>query len=97
MLFFIDFQFRIGTYKVRFQVVPLFQLVDGYVIFSGNRGQCFSLLDFMIESSVAIDDSILQHELNSTSDEKMKGIVATIQREQNKIIRNDKTKTLLIP
>ena len=53
-------------------------------------------MEFMLESSVAIGDEILQHELNAASDEKMKGIVATIQREQNKIIRNESAKRLII-
>lgn len=71
-------------------------VIDGEITLKRQYHIKDGKLDFMIESSVAIDDSILQHELNSTSDEKMKGIVATIQREQNKIIRNDKTKTLII-
>lgn len=55
-----------------------------------------SILEFMLESSVNIQDDILQKELSSTSDERMKNIVATIQREQNKIIRNEEAKTLII-
>lgn len=55
-----------------------------------------SHLEYMIESSLNIDDEILQKELSQTSDEKMKNIVATIQREQNAIIRNETVKVLLI-
>lgn len=35
-------------------------------------------------------------ELAHTSDEKMKSIISTIQREQNIVIRNERAKTLLI-
>ena len=39
---------------------------------------------------------MLQRELAHTSDEKMKSIISTIQREQNVIIRNEKANTLII-
>ena len=55
-----------------------------------------SIMEFMIESSVNIGDDILQKELSSNSDDRMKNIVATIQREQNRIIRNDDAQTLII-
>lgn len=55
-----------------------------------------SVMEFMIESSVNIGDDILQKELSSNSDDRMKNIVATIQREQNRIIRNDDAQTLII-
>lgn len=50
----------------------------------------------MLESSLNIQDDILQKELSGNSDDRMKNIVATIQREQNKIIRNDTSNTLII-
>jgi len=40
------------------------------------------------------EDDVLQRELSSISDEKMKTIIATIQKEQNQIIRNDKNNVL---
>lgn len=55
-----------------------------------------SVMEFMLESSLNIEDDVLQKELSSTSDERMKNIVATIQREQNQIIRNENAKTLII-
>ncbi len=55
-----------------------------------------SVLEYMIESDLNIDDDILQRELSQSSDEKMKNIVATIQREQNAIIRNESAKVLVI-
>lgn len=53
-------------------------------------------MEFMIESSLTVHDDILQKELSSNSDDKMKNIVATIQREQNRIIRNEEASTLII-
>lgn len=40
------------------------------------------------DSSINIDDDYLQEILNSATTDKMKNIVTTIQKEQNKIIRN---------
>lgn len=53
-------------------------------------------MEFMIESSLTVHDDILQKELSSNADDKMKNIVATIQREQNRIIRNEDAQTLII-
>lgn len=53
-------------------------------------------MEYALESSVNIHDDILQRELSHTSDEKMKSIIATIQKEQNLIIRNEKAETLII-
>ncbi len=53
-------------------------------------------LEYALESSVNIQDNILQQELSHTSDEKMKSIISTIQKEQNQIIRNEKSGTLII-
>lgn len=53
-------------------------------------------MEFMIESSLTVHDDILQKELSAHADDKMKNIVATIQREQNRIIRNEEAHTLII-
>lgn len=53
-------------------------------------------MEFMIESALTVHDDILQKELSSNADDKMKKIVATIQREQNRIIRNEDIRTLII-
>lgn len=54
------------------------------------------LMEYALESAINIQDDVLQRELSHTSDEKMKTIIATIQREQNRIIRNEKADTLII-
>jgi DNA helicase-2/ATP-dependent DNA helicase PcrA len=53
-------------------------------------------MEFMIESALTVHDDILQKELGTNADDKMKNIVATIQREQNRIIRNEDAQTLII-
>lgn len=53
-------------------------------------------MEYMIESSVTVHDDILQKELSSNADDKMKNIVTTIQREQNRIIRNEDATVLII-
>nr|WP_314459943.1 ATP-binding domain-containing protein [uncultured Clostridium sp.] len=53
-------------------------------------------LEYALQSSLTIQDDILQQELSHTSDEKMKSIITTIQKEQNRIIRNENSRTLII-
>lgn len=53
-------------------------------------------LVFMLETSLNIQDGVLQEELSRSSSEKMKNIVATIQRDQNAIIRNDHAEALIL-
>ena len=44
-------------------------------------------LKYYFDADIKVDDDILQETLSGTTNEKMKNIVATIQREQNQIIR----------
>lgn len=53
-------------------------------------------IDYMFDSNLKIDDEVLQDILSKSSDNKMKAIVTTIQREQNKAIRNEKYKNLIV-
>ncbi len=50
----------------------------------------------IIDSSINIDDEVLQEVLASESSDKMKNIVTTIQQEQNSVIRNTKDKHLIV-
>ncbi len=54
------------------------------------------ILEYMIESSLTIRDDVLRRELSGNASDKMKNIVATIQREQNAIIRNEEEQVLII-
>ncbi len=53
-------------------------------------------MEFMIENDVHIHDDLLQKELSKSSDDKMKNIVATIQRDQNAVIRNETASVMII-
>ena len=52
-------------------------------------------LIFLFDSDLAIDDTILQQELSKVSDSRIKTIIHTIQREQNKAIRSEATQLLV--
>jgi len=53
-------------------------------------------LEFMLENDVNIHDDVLQRELAKSSDDKLKNIVATIQRDQNAVIRNETAQVMVI-
>ncbi|WP_270940695.1 RNA polymerase recycling motor HelD [Romboutsia lituseburensis] len=53
-------------------------------------------IEYMFDSNLSIEDEVLQELLSKNSDDKMKGIVTTIQREQNKVIRNEDYKNLIV-
>ena len=53
-------------------------------------------LVFAFDSSVTINDEILQDALGQNSGSKMKQIVSTIQKEQNKIIRSNDFENILV-
>ncbi|WP_248929348.1 RNA polymerase recycling motor HelD [Paenibacillus hamazuiensis] len=53
-------------------------------------------LKYMFDTGVTIGDEVLQQILGKSADEHMKSIVATIQKEQNRIIRDDKHRLLIV-
>ncbi|PXW92150.1 DNA helicase-2/ATP-dependent DNA helicase PcrA [Streptohalobacillus salinus] len=53
-------------------------------------------LEGMFDTGLTIGDGLLQKVLGETADTRMKNIVATIQREQNQIIRHEKRKPLIV-
>ena len=53
-------------------------------------------IKYMFDSDVKIDDDILQEVLGQSRDEKMKTIVTSIQREQNKAIRDEGHRLLIV-
>lgn len=50
----------------------------------------------MFDTGITIGDEVLQAVLSDQADTQMKSIVATIQKEQNEIIRNDRKKYLVV-
>lgn len=57
-----------------------------------RRGQMKSMFD----TGVTIGDELLKEVLSNNSDTQMKSIVATIQKEQNQIIRNEGSTYLIV-
>jgi DNA helicase II / ATP-dependent DNA helicase PcrA len=55
-----------------------------------------SAIKAMFDTGVTIGDEMLQEVLGNNANAQMKSIVATIQREQNLIIRNEKSKLLIV-
>ncbi len=55
-----------------------------------------SKMEYMFDSDIAIEDSILKEELGKTADLKLKTIITTIQKEQNAIIRDISADILLV-
>lgn len=53
-------------------------------------------LEAMFDTGLTIGDGLLQQVLGETADTTMKNIVATIQQEQNKIIRHEKKQDLIV-
>src|SRR5690625_5944573 len=53
-------------------------------------------IEGMFDTGITIGDHLLQQALGNNASSIMKSIVATIQREQNKIIRNETSKYLVV-
>ncbi|AIQ45191.1 helicase [Paenibacillus sp. FSL R7-0273] len=53
-------------------------------------------LQNVFDTSLTIGDELLQQVLGKGADSQMKSIVATIQKEQNAIIRDDKSRMLIV-
>lgn len=54
------------------------------------------ILEYALESGVGIQDEVLQKALSAASDHRMKDIVTTIQKEQNRLIRNETAEVLIV-
>lgn len=53
-------------------------------------------IEFVFDTGIQIGDDMLQMMLGKSSDDKMRSIVTTIQREQNRIIRNEEYPVLIV-
>ncbi|USB32163.1 RNA polymerase recycling motor HelD [Paenibacillus sp. YPG26] len=71
------------------QIEGTIELKRQYVIRDGE-------IKLMFDTGVTIGDELLQQVLSRSSDAQMKSIVATIQKEQNRIIRNDRSRMLIV-
>lgn len=55
-----------------------------------------SAIQYVVDSSLTIQDTVLQQTLSAHANDKMKTIVTSIQREQNKIVRNETATNVII-
>lgn len=55
-----------------------------------------AVIQVMFDAALTIGDELLMYALGRHSDSQMRSIVATIQREQNRIIRNDVAQVLVV-
>jgi DNA helicase II / ATP-dependent DNA helicase PcrA len=96
-----DWRSSIASMFYDFELGPAFyETLDGNVEGEMKLKRQYKIADgkinFMFDSSVKIDDDMLQEMLGKSADDKMKNIVTTIQREQNRIIRDDKHNLLIV-
>lgn len=86
------YDFELGTAYYH----SLAGIVEGEILlkrqFRIRKGE----MEYMLDTDLTIHDEVLQKELNHSSSAKMKNIVATIQKEQNEIIRNEEARHLII-
>ncbi len=78
---FYDYEVGKASYDVEEQTNEVDLLSKNQIKVEGGK------LQYIINSSLKIDDEILQQALSKNTSEKMKNVVATIQKEQNNIIR----------
>lgn len=71
-------------------------IIDGKLMLKRQYKISNGEIEYMFDSNLKIDDEMLQDILSKSTDSKMKTIVTTIQREQNKVIRNEEYKNLIV-
>ncbi|PLS16216.1 helicase [Bacillus sp. M6-12] len=85
-----DYSLGSAAYNAPFGTIQgLLELKRQYVIKNSS-------IISMFDTGVTIGDELLQEVLGKQADSQMKSIVATIQKEQNRIIRNDKSRLLVV-
>lgn len=71
-------------------------LIEGKISLKRQYKIINGVLEYMFDCQLKIDDEILQEILSKNVDEKMRNIVASIQREQNRVIRDEGHKLLVV-
>jgi DNA helicase-2/ATP-dependent DNA helicase PcrA len=84
-------------YELGFAKYPSHEgVIRGHISLKRQFRITRSHIDYMFDSSIKIDDEILQEILSKNVDDKMRTIVTTIQKEQNRIIRNEENDLLIV-
>ena len=96
-----DWRSPVANMFYDFEVGPAFYnapigKIEGTIEFSRQFNIKNSKIVFTHDSGAALCDESLTAMLGKNATDKMKNIVATIQKEQNDIIRNDDARTLFI-
>ncbi|ADU29632.1 RNA polymerase recycling motor HelD [Evansella cellulosilytica] len=80
--------------KARYEVPS--EVIEGEVTLKRQYIIDHGKLKSMFDTGVTIGDDLLQEVLSNNANTEMKNIVATIQKEQNEIIRNEKSRFLFV-
>ena len=96
-----DWRSPVSTMFYDFEVGEAFyeapnRIVKGNLEFSRQFNIRNGEIVFMHDSNESLCDESLKEMLGNNANDKMKNIVATIQKEQNEIIRNEQSKALFI-
>lgn len=70
--------------------------ITGYMTLKRQYKVVRGMLQYMFNTNLRVSDEILQEVLSKGADGRMSSIVATIQREQNRIIREEANKVLVV-
>lgn len=70
--------------------------IDGEIIQKRQLKIRNGVLEYALQSNFNVDDEILQKELAGNGSTKMRNIVATIQKEQNSIVRDQKSNVMVV-
>ncbi|MUK89250.1 AAA family ATPase [Ornithinibacillus sp. L9] len=77
-----------------------YEIIDGKITGEITLKRQFiirhGLIKGMFDTGVTIGDELLQQALGNNASSTMKNIVATIQKEQNRIIRNERSNLLIV-
>ena len=97
----IDWRAPISSLFYDFELGESFyEIIDGKIEGNISLKRQFKIrngvMEYMLDTDITIHDEVLQKELGQASSSKMKNIVATIQKEQNAIIRNEEARHLII-
>lgn len=70
--------------------------LDGEIVQKRQLKIRKGILEYALQSNFKIDDDILQRELSGNGSTKMRNIVATIQKEQNAIVRDQISNVMVV-
>jgi DNA helicase-2/ATP-dependent DNA helicase PcrA len=71
-------------------------IIEGEILLKRQFKIYKDKIEYMFNTDVKIDDDILQEILSKNVDNKMRTIVSTIQKEQNRVIRNEESPILVV-